>query len=265
MADILKGIAMRQFSGDSRRGERRAYLLRELVRRGCRPSLDRFGNIWVEKGSGRRTVLFSSHFDVDPKIRKLAFRQGVVGGSRVIGGVLDNAVGCYLNVLLARAGPKKGRAIYVFTASEETGKRSPRSYCRSAREVLRELRRRGIKPDLCVAIDVTHPRLLRPQERTDWSKKEEDIFDMEDATHAYLDGYSRRDARKLGIALVRRFGDTRVAARRLSGHDEAHVYSRLCPAFAFGPMVYGHFDKPGQEMPLAHARTALRFLRALQP
>lgn len=264
MADVLKGIATRRFSGQTRQGSRHGYILRELWKRGCRPSIDIHGNIWVEKGRGRRTVLFSSHMDVDPSVRSLSFSYGREQGRKVAGGVIDNAAGCLINIFLAAQGPKKGRAIYVFTASEEAKIGNPRRFCVSAREVMRELRRRGIKPDLCVAIDVTHPRLLRKQEKLDWSRGHDELFDMHDRSHCYLDGYSRRDARKTGISLVKRFNDPKVGARRFHGHDEAHVYSRLCPAFAFGPVVFGRFDRPRQRMPLAHLRTALRFLKRLQ-
>jgi len=264
MADILKGIAKRPFSGMTRQGSRHEYLIRELWKRGCRPSIDSHGNIWVEKGSGRKTVLFSSHIDVDRSVRNMSFGYVDGTGRKSAIGVLDNSAGCYINLLLAQQGPKKGRAIYVFSASEEVFRGNPRKYCQSAREVVRELRKRGIKPALCVAIDVTHPKLRKKQEKMDWDKKEHEIFDMNDKTHCYIDGYSRRDARKLGISLVKRFGDSTIGARRFSGEDEAHIYSKICPSFAFGPVVFGRFDRPNQVMPLMHLRTAVRFLRWLR-
>jgi len=263
MADVLKRIAVKRFSGMSRRGSRHAFLINELWNRGCRPSIDSHGNIWVEKGKRGKTTLFSSHIDVDPSVHALYFGYKKEKNQKVAYGVIDNAAGCYLNLLLAQEGPKKGRAIYVFTASEEAHRGNIRKYCQSAREILRELRKRSIKPSLCIALDVTHPRLLHKQEKINWEKAHEELFDMEDETHCYVDGYSRRDARRMGIKMVKRFGDVKVAARRFHGHDEAHVYSRLCPAFAFGPVVFGRFDRPNQKMPLSHLRTAMRFLRRM--
>jgi len=261
MVGGIKGIARRPFNGDTRRGPRHSYLLYELRRRGCSPSVDRYGNIWVEKGEGKPTVLFSSHLDVDPKIRRVECRSRKTGSRTVLSGILDNAVGCYINLLLAQKGPRKGKAIYVFTASEEVGRNNPRRYARSAREVIKELRRDEIRPDVCIAIDVTYPRLLHPQHKLDWSQAYEKLFDIGDRTHCYLDGFSRPKAKKAALRLKRRFGGKLVGIRRFHGHDEAFVYDRISPSFAFGPVVYGHFDQEDQSMPLAHMRTALKFLR----
>ncbi len=260
MVGGLKGIAKRPFDGDTRKGPRHSYILAELRRRGCRPAVDRYGNIWVEKGSGRRTVLFSSHLDVDPRIPRLEFKAGKSRKGVVVKGILDNAVGCYINLLLAERGPKTGKAIYVFTASEEVDGKNGTRWARSAREVLKELRRREITPDLCVAIDVTYPRLLRPQHRMDWRQEYTELFDMNDTTHCYLDGFSKSESRRIGNSFVSRMRDPNIGIRRFHGHDEAFIYDRVAPSFAFGPVVFGHFDRPGQEMPLSHMRTALRFL-----
>jgi acetylornithine deacetylase/succinyl-diaminopimelate desuccinylase-like protein len=261
MVGGIKGIARRPFDGDTRRGPRHSYLLSELRRRGCSPSVDRFGNIWVEKGSGSPTVLFSSHLDVDPRVQRVDLKSRKAGSRVVLTGILDNAVGCYINLLLAQNGPRKGRAIYVFTASEEIGRHNPRQFARSAREVVNELKRRDSVPDVCIAIDVTYPRLLRPQKKLDWSKEYGSLFDVHDETHCYLDGFARRSARRAAQACLRRFRGTKVALRNFHGHDEAFVYDRISPSFAFGPVVYGHFDQADQTMPLSHLRTALRFLR----
>jgi hypothetical protein len=264
MVDAIRAIARKPFDGNTRKGPRHAHILMELRKRGCHPSVDRHGNIWVEKGSGKPTILFSSHLDVDPRIRRISFSSRKSGNSTVLSGVLDNAVGCYINLLLAQRGPKKGRAIYVFTASEEPDKKNPRRFARSAREVAAELTRRGIKPDFCIAVDVTYPRLLKPQHKLDWTKSYESLFDSGDDTHCYLDGFSLPAVRRLSADFMRRFRDRRVAARRFHGYDEACVYERKWPSFAFGPVVYGHFDAPDQRMPLSHLRTALRFLRSVE-
>ena len=159
MLRLLSGIERRYFNGDTRRGPRQAYILRQLARRGCVAHTDRHGNIWVEKGEGRPLVIYSSHMDVDPRVGLKNFKRHRPKDRRYVGGVLDNAVGCALNVLLAENGPKRGKAIYVFTASEEVDRKNDRKFARSAREVVSELREIGLKPDLCVAVDVTYPNL----------------------------------------------------------------------------------------------------------
>jgi len=259
----LRKIAMRRFNGDSRRGPRFDYLMDELKMRGWPVSIDRYGNIWMEQGRGSRTFLLSSHIDVDPRIRKLAFRCYRSGRAYMAEGVLDNAVGTYINLLLTRRPPKNARVIHVFTASEEIERNNPRRFCRSAREVVKELRKRGIKPDLCVVLDTTFPGIRHPAGKLDWRKDYSELFDVSDRTHCYLDGYIRRKTARLAERLIRRFHDPRVMTRELSRYDEAFVYSRIAPSFAFGPVVYGHFDRPDQRMPLSHLRTAIRFMRRL--
>ncbi len=259
----VKGIGRRPFNGDTRRGPRHPYLISELERRGCSPKVDRYGNIWVEKGSGKPLILYSSHLDVDPRIRRVGVSCRKKGNKVVLSGILDNAVGCYINMLLAEQGPKNGRAIYVFTASEEIDRIHGRKWARSAREVVKELNKRGLKPDLCIAIDVTYPRLLHPQHRLDWSRAYEELFDVHDKTHCYLDGFARPSSKRMAETYFRKARDSSVGMRRFHGHDEAFIYDRLSPSFAFGPVVYGHFDRADQRMPLTHLRTALRFLRKI--
>ncbi len=263
MVGGVKGIGRRPFNGDTRRGPRHSYIQNELRRRGCRPRVDRYGNIWVEKGSGSPTVLYSSHLDVDPRVRRVGVKSRKKGSHTELTGILDNAVGCYINLLLAQKGPRRGKAFYVFTASEEIDRKNPRRYARSAREVVRELKAMGVKPDLCIAIDVTYPRLLRPQHKLDWSQAYEKLFDIHDRTHCYLDGFTRPKARKTAKDFLARFKRRTVGMRRFHGHDEAFVYDRISPSFAFGPVVYGHFDRADQSMPLSHLRTALKFLRSV--
>ncbi|MFH1521160.1 MAG: hypothetical protein ABID61_05935 [Candidatus Micrarchaeota archaeon] len=261
MVGGIKGIARRPFNGDTRIGSRHKYLITELKKRGCRPKVDRYGNIWVEKGRGKPFRVFSSHLDVDPRIRNLVFRYVTENDRKVIVGVLDNAVGCYINLLLAQKGPKKGKSIYIFTASEEIKRNHPRLFARSAREIVKELKRRKLKPDYCVSIDVTYPGLLRPQNQLNWNDNYNELFDLSDETHCYVDGFSRPVSRRLGLQFVKRFRNQKVALRDFHGHDEAMVYDKLCPSFAFGPVVYGHFDKSDQRMPFVHMQTAIKFLR----
>ena len=265
MRNLLRQIERRHFNGDTRKGERQAFIFRELKRRGCTPMLDGSGNIWVEKGSGKLLALFSSHMDVDPRVKKKELRLSRIGKGRVVAGVLDNAVGCTLNMLLAQKGPKRGSAIYVFTSSEEIAADNPRIFARSAVDVVRNLKKRKLRPAMCVAIDVTYPKLIAPHHRTDWSKSHDEIFHVMDTTHCYLDGYYTRASKRIGAALVKKFGDRKVQVRNLPGHDEAAIYRKLARSFAFGPVVFGSFDRPGQTMPLSHMRTALRFLRFISP
>jgi hypothetical protein len=263
MIKDLKRIATRRFSGDTRIGPRYEVIIDELRKRGCAIAIDRYGNLWVEHGSGRKTVLFSSHMDVDPRVRKMSFRSYRLGRKRMVAGMLDNSVGCYINIMLTSRPPEGIRVIHVFTASEEVERTNTRRFCRSAREVVKELRRRKIRPDLCVAIDVTFPAILDPGGKLDWRKDYYRLFDVDDPTHCYVEGFVRRKTAKLAERLVRRFHDPTVGLRRLSRYDEAFVYGRIAPSFAVGPVIHGHMDRPDQTMPLVHIITVLRFLRML--
>ena len=127
--------------------------------------------------------------------------------------------------------------------------------------MIRDLRKRGITPDFCVVIDVTFPKLL--VEGIDWGKPYEEMFDMLDKTHCYIDGYSSHSEKKLVLLLMRRVKGKRIKVRYLHGHDEAFVYSRLCHSFAFGPVVFGDFAAPDQVMPLAHMQTAFGFMKRM--
>ncbi|MFH2106054.1 MAG: hypothetical protein ABII22_02250 [Candidatus Micrarchaeota archaeon] len=259
--DQLKGIALRNYNGDKREGSRHAYILNELRKRGCKPIVDSHMNIWVEKGKGRPVALFSSHMDIDPKIKKPVFKEINKKGRKSVFGVLDNCIGCHINLVLASKKPKKGTAIYVFTASEEVKWNCPRIFSRSAKEVVTELKRRNIEPDFCIAIDVTYPRQIRVHKGQDLNKNYKKFFDISDKTHCYVDCYANQVSRKLGKSLVRKFNDSKVKFRNLHGHDESYVYGRIAPSFGFGPVVYGAFDKPKQLMPLSHMKSAIRFLR----
>jgi hypothetical protein len=257
----LRRIATKRFSGDTRLGPRYETILSELRKRGCAIAIDCYGNLWVEHGSGRRTVLLSSHMDVDPRVRKMSFKSYLKGRKHIVEGVLDNSVGCYMNILLTRRPPEGVRIIHVFTASEEVERNNARRFCRSAREVVKELRRRKIRPDLCLVTDVTFPAIMNPESRLDWRKDYSKLFDVDDPTHCFVEGYVRRKTAKLARQLVKCFGDPRVVMRSLSRYDEAFVYSRISPSFSTGPVVHGHLEKPDQKMPVSHLRTAMRFVR----
>ncbi len=253
---IIESLALKPYCGIRREGSRHSFIIEELIRRGCSPSIDRYGNIWVEKGSGKPVTLFSSHIDVDYKIPELSFSKS----GEECEGILDNAVGVYLNLLLAEKGPKKGRAIYVFTASEEEDRDG--KFAKSAREVLLELERRGITPDLAVSIDVTYPALRGKAEDIDWNTDYHDLFDVKDKSHCFLEGFESSQSRAVAQKMAGSFNN-KVKVRDFAGEDEACVYEEKYPAVAFGPVVYGHFDEPGQKMPLKHMETALEFLKRI--
>jgi putative aminopeptidase FrvX len=261
MKKLLKKIASLHFDGDTRKGKRQKFIFDELAKRGCSPYIDPYGNIWVEKGSGKPLLLFSAHMDVDPRIRKKDMKSSSFGSKRLACGVLDNAVGCTLGILLAQRGPKKGRAIYVFTASEEASKRNSSVFARSAKEIVRQLRKRGLSPKACIVIDITYPRLMVPHDKIDWNLPDDEIFHMIDATHCYLDGYINRKSKRYGALLVRKFGNKKVRVRNLPGYDEVAVYGKHFTSFAFGPVVFGSFDQPAQTMPYSHMKTAFAFLK----
>jgi len=262
VAKLLSEVERRYLNGETLRGLRPAFIMQKLRSFGCKPTRDSSGNIWAERGSGKPLVVFSSHMDVDPRIKESDLQESRIDGKVAIG-ILDNAIGCTLNLLLAKQGPKRGRAIYIFTMSEEIRRDNPELFAKSAREVVKVMKRRRIKPDLCVTIDVTYPALRFPHHKTDWSLEHHEIVHLSDRTHCYLDGYVTPASKRKGAALVRKFGSEKVKMRNLPGHDEAAVYKALAPSFAFGPVVFGSFDRPNQSMPISHIKTALRFLRTM--
>lgn len=159
----IKDIATLPFNGDTRKGPRHSFIVSQLLKHGCHPMVDRHANIWVERGDASEgTIVVSSHMDVDSRIRDLSFSSYHEGGRRMVKGIMDNAVGCYLNLSLAASKPRKGRIIHIFTASEEVERDNPRRFCRSAREVVRELRSNRIEPDFIAVLDVTFPGSWAP-------------------------------------------------------------------------------------------------------
>lgn len=263
MFDLLREISTRHFDGDIRKGERRDFIFSLLKKNKCKPVFDQYGNIWVEKGSGNKTILFSSHIDVDPRIDDLSFKEYKVKRKKYVSGVLDNSVGCLLNYLLAIRQASSVRKLFVFTASEEIEYENPRRFCRSAREVVRELKDKSLTPDLSIVLDVTFPALLLSQEKLNWSAKYSKSFDINDSTHCYIDGYIHRDSAKIAKFLLERFKNNKISMRKLTGQDESLVYGRISPSFAFGPVVFGGFDEPNQYMPLSHLNTSFKFLKQL--
>ena len=264
-------LTLSRFDGDRRTGKRMKVLLSMIKRAGFEPyvRVDKHKNIWIEKESKdkkeekKKIVLISSHFDVDHKIKRLKFDFQRKGNRTWMNGVLDNTLGCYINLKLLGAKFKNKRLVHVFTSSEEASRKNPRVFAKSAKEICKELKKRSMFPDLCIALDVTYPRFLQEPKKTKWHMGHEKLFDMTDETHCYIDGYELRNTRVLAEKLIKKFKIPKVKARKFSGHDEAYYYSKIAPSFAFGPVVYGHFDQPNQRAPFTHVVTAIKFLKKL--
>ncbi|MCX8197267.1 MAG: hypothetical protein N3G80_03055 [Candidatus Micrarchaeota archaeon] len=263
MQELIGQLARLHFDGEKRRGKRRTFIFKKLEGLGLCPYYDEYGNIWVEQGSGKPLKLFSSHIDVDSRIRPSDMKKSIIKNGIALG-VLDNAVGCALNILLAKKKAKKGSCIHLFTASEEAAPAFPSVFARSAKEVVRILKKRHLVPSFCVAIDVTYPKLLVPHYRLALSKDDTKAFYLYDTTHCYIDGYSDSRSYLLASRLLEKAGTPNIKIRKLIGHDEAFVYRAISPSFAFGPVVFGSFDQPGQSMPIAHAKTAMQFLKLIK-
>ena len=278
-AILLQAIALLPFDGRARAGTyvgagpRRKFIVNALRKGGAKPREDAYGNVWVERGSRGGYLLQSAHLDVDPtRGGPPEFAVDATPAGPRYRGDLDNAVGCSLLVRAALAHPSRKRALYVFTASEEEDPETE-EWGVGARNAVRELERRGIVPDLSIAVDVSPTRLRITQEAYDAMPNEvwdatpaSEIYDTSDPTHCYLDGFAADDSasRSRAEALASRFArrdGAPVAVRAFAGYDEAAIYRALSPAFAFGPVFQGKQDEPDQAMPAAHVETAARFLR----
>ena len=267
----IANLTLSRFDGDSRSGKRFKVLLNMIDRAGFTPytRIDKNKNIWIEKESRERNeknkkiVLISSHYDVDHKIKRLKFNAKKIGNRFWMSGVLDNTLGCYINLKLLGAKFKNKRLVHVFTSSEEASRHNPRIFAKSAREICKELKKRDLIPDLCITIDVTYPRFLQAPQKTKWHLEHDKLFDIEDETHCYIDGYELKNTKMLAERFIKQFKIPKVESRKFAGYDEAYFYSKIAPSFAFGPVVYGHFDQPNQKAPFTHITTALRFLKKL--
>ncbi|MBI4449242.1 M28 family peptidase [Candidatus Woesearchaeota archaeon] len=261
---VLKRIGSLRFDGWVRvgvrrgKGPRRKFILDLLRRHNLKPWEDEFGNVYVEVGNSGRPLLFSAHMDVEHALLgDTLIRQK---NSDLVG-IIDDAVGCFLLLSLAMSHKRMSRVLYVFTASEEEQRDG--SYGRSASEVLRVLRRKEIRPVLCVAVDATYPRLLVHPDilAQAWDGATADqLFDAGDNAQVYLDGFGDLRSARVAQSISRSFGTPRVRVRDLVGWDEADIYRRVAPAFACGPVVFGKLDMVGQRMPRSNLSMAYRFL-----
>lgn len=272
----LETLANLPFDGnttvESRRGSgpRREFIYSWLKANGVKPVEDEYGTIWVSKGKNGSPILYSSHMDIDMtsnKTGKVDFRVE----NSIYRGILDNAVGCYLNMLLAMHNLS---GLHVFTASEEENPENTEEWARSARDVVEVLKRKSVKPALCVAVDVTYPRVLKDLEKMsdeEWdSLSADELFDQSDPTECYIDGMSSPIAEARAWEFVRQYsqaqsGNVKIRNPNLEGFDEAFIYREIAPSFAFGPVGFGgKYDLPDQRMPKRNVETALDFLRFVQ-
>lgn len=268
----LGTIAKKSFDSAKRRGPRRDHIYSRLNEYGLHPRTDDFGNLWVQKGVEGSITLYSSHMDIDANTEaqvrtdpKSSFHIDSPyerDPSKVdFVGVLDNAVGCYMNMYLARFAATRHRTLHVFTVSEEENPQNPDLWGIAA--FVGNLRNRSIEPGLAVSIDVTYPRLLVPSVDLEnlWDTHlAEELFDETDAIRCYVNGISRQDAARIATDAVAGYASDAVAVRHLTGFDEAYRYSEIAPAFSVGPVFFGKPDEPGQRMPKRNAETALDFL-----
>ena len=92
------------------------------------------------------------------------------------------------------------KTAYVWTASEEENPENTDDWARSARDIVKSIRKNGPFPSLCVAVDVTYPCVLKNLETMsdkEWDSFDaKNLFDQEDRTHCYIDGVSGPDAEK---------------------------------------------------------------------
>lgn len=257
------------------KGSRRTFLLKVLRGAGLEPFEDPFGNVWVHSGKKGNVRVLSSHMDIDhcvsevkPQIQKTNYSN--LG--ECYEGILDNAVGCYLNLRLALENKSGQRILHVFTASEEVqpdGKASSLS----ARDALKTLKSMGVSPEFCVALDMTYPRLKVHQNKLLrlWDKHHHSIlFDPHDCVHGYIDGITGKmsgPARKVARKFLKSYNSSKgsgpVKIRDFSCWDEAEIFSRVAPSFAFGPVGFGKYDEPNQVMPARNLETCWRFVRTL--
>lgn len=264
MEDMLIEIGYHGFNGAYAdgicrgQGPRRKFIHDILRQNGMMPDIDEYGNIWVFTGTTGEYALFSSHMDTDPLAgtSDIEFREDAYTGN------LDNSVGCYLNLVGCLRKTDK-RMIYIFTASEEENNDEGMN---SAKDVVKTLETKGIMPRIVVAIDVTYPKLLIPADAIDkmsddeWcNASAESMFDMNDLTHCYIDSVSST-AKEKAASLIRSYKNRDVKVRDLTGLDEAAVYGKYFPSFAFGPVCYGKFSEPGQRMPVINLKTAGDFM-----
>lgn len=225
LEETIRAYALAPFSVD--KGPRRDLILRDLKEIGLSPALDLVGNIIVERGSGDRTMVLSSHMDtvfgLSPRAHRISFETHK--GLRRMTGTLDNCLGCVVNFELARLSLPSCRTIFAFTVAEE-----PIEYDvpLGAIGIAESLMERGIKPEACIVLDVTFPSSPGRMEKL-----------------CYAENFSDPDLRRRFDGFLDKQGITSAVSRTLPCWDETKIYGARFPAFAFGPAVRGNLHSAG--------------------
>lgn len=256
---LLSALGKRYFDGDKRKGPRKEYLIGVLKKYSLDPKIDKKSNIWIDSKEGEKIILISSHYDIDPAINKATIK---IEKSKAIG-IIDNVAGCWINLMLAKDRPKGIRLIQIFSASEEVSKNDPNIFARSAKEIVATLKKKKIKPDIIISLDVTYPKFKTSPNRTDWKKEHNEIFDHENSKQCYIDGFDDTNSKKIVRKIIRKLKSKKIGARKFFGHDESFEYSKFTKSFALGPVVYGKFDEPNQVMPLQNMYATLKILKKI--
>ena len=212
------------------------------------PMVDVVGNVWCRKGEGKPTTILSSHMDTvfGPNPFRYNVNTKEVQGKTEITGNLDNSMGCVINAeVIDRVDPKR-ETFFIFSIGEE-----PRNhqFAYGAQNVCGSIKSMKIKPNLCVALDVTYPvEFVREQSKMKRMKniiqgatKHELREAVPDQTCAYAENFSNKNLTKLFESFILENGlYPSVKARDLETPDEAYVYGLEYPSLAFGPVVYGN-------------------------
>lgn len=264
LENLLKEIGALDFDGHNRVGPRRDFIFNLLKKFSLNPHYDYSGNIWVERGKQGNYTLYSSHIDVD---RTKGNPKPVIElKDEYYCGILDNAVGCYLNILSALK-DTDSRSLHLFTASEEEQPGNPSNWCNSARDIIKVLKEKGIQPEISLILDVTSPKLLVPLDRLeelDDKLSFLELYDIHDLTPCYLDLDLKikngKIAEKMCNEWLKKMEIADIKTRDFGGWDESVVYNEISPSVSFGPVCYGKFDEPNQIMPIRNLEIAYQFL-----
>jgi putative aminopeptidase FrvX len=220
------------------RGPRRDLIISDLqYDKGVDMFTDVYGNVWCKKGEGRPLVIVSSHMDTVFGLNKRNYSINIreTESGTKIRGTLDNSLGCVINTEIIKRVEPNCEVWSIFSVSEEPigcsygyadeepiqGDYGLRGLS-GAQGVCDTFRAMQIKPDLCIALDVTYP---------DYSNKK---------TLVCAENFSSKGL----VKLFKKFNFENglhpfVKARGMAEMDESWTYRREHPAFALGPVVYG--------------------------
>lgn len=215
---LIERYALSPFSRN--KGPRMDLIAEDLADAGLEPRVDEAGNVWADKGKGDSPVVISAHMDtvfgLDPKAQRAEFTQKDAGLQ--VRGTLDNALGCSIAMSAAGIAKPSRKTHFVFTVTEEPGEDDLEE---GAEAVISQLQRAGIRPEACVAVDVTFP----PDEGSVLPGYAENFTSLE------LQGSIKHFIKSNGIELI--------GARGVTTEDESFIYGREFPSFALGPTVFG--------------------------